>query len=759
MAPNASTLPETRALILAAESRSTVYPDRELSPRAGYRFFRGDLRMKRFLSLISLLVSLPLAQAGDDAPPTPAKPQTYELHGQKFTDDYMWLEGDDSDAQHMGKITPEVSAWDEAQDGYTRKMLDNLPGRKALEARLTPLMEIGTISAPIMRGNRYFYSQREGDQNQARVYMREKFDGERKLLLNPDELDSSGLTTISWYVPSENGKLMAYGTYRAGDENSTLHLFDVDGRTTLPLVIPGKVGAISWLPDNSGFVYRNLQDVKNPYSGQVMFHKMGTDVARDVQLFRQFTKEENEKLATTYGPDGGLSRDGKWLTLVYSTDTRNNDLWVADFAEVRKTGKVEKTPIVVGEAAASGGTIVNDILYMQTTLDAPNGRLVAVDLKNPSKANWKELVPTRKDAVIQSVDIAKDVIAVDYLMNASTTIELFKLTGEPITKLKLPGIGSAGVASGEDRNEAFVSFASYNYPPSIYRIDLTKPDAEPELWERPAVPIDPTTVDVKQEWYTSTDGTKISMFIIHKKGLKLDGTNPTILYGYGGFNISMTPNFNAPLFTWFEDGGVYAVANLRGGGEYGKEWHDSGRLDKKQNVFDDFASAAQFLIKSGYTNPSRLAVLGGSNGGLLTGTFVTQHPDLCAAAIVAVPLLDMLRYQDFLMGRYWVPEYGSAENKEQFEFISKYSPYQNIKKGTKYPAVLLTAGANDARVHPMHARKMAAALRAATASEKPILLWVDREAGHGAGKPLNLRVRDAADQRMFLMWQLGMIKG
>lgn len=714
--------------------------------------------MKQFLMLLALLASVARTTAADDAPPTPARPQTYELHGQKITDNYLWLEGD-ADPQNMGKITPEVATWTDSQNGYTRQVLDNLPGRKALEARLTPLMEIGSISAPVMRGNRYFYSQREGDQKQARLYVREGHKGEPRLLLNPDDLDASGLTTVSWSVPSENGKLLAYGTYSKGDENTTLNLLDVDARTKLPLTIPGKVGGVAWMPDNSGFLYRSLQDVKNPYSGQVMFHKMGTEVAADMQLFRQFTKEENEKLATTYGPGGGLSRDGKWLVLSYATDTRNNDLWVADFAEVRKTGTVEKTPIVVGEPAASGGTIVGDILYMQTTLDAPNGRVVAVDLKNPSKANWKELIPTRQDAVMQSVDVAKDVIAVDYLVNAATTIELFDLTGQSRGNLKLPGIGSAGISSSEDRNEAFVSFSSYNYPPSIYRIDLTKAGDEPELWERPEVPIDPSTVDVKQEWYTSKDGTKISMFIVHKKGLKLDGTNPTILYGYGGFNIPMTPNFGAAMFTWFEDGGVYAVANLRGGGEYGKDWHDAGRLDKKQNVFDDFAAAAQYLVKTGYTNPARLAVLGGSNGGLLTGAFVTQHPDLCAAAIVAVPLLDMLRYQDFLMARYWVPEYGSAENKDQFAFISKYSPYQNVKPGTKYPAVMLTAGENDARVHPMHARKMTAALRAATTSDKPILLWVDREAGHGAGKPLHLRVRDAADQRIFLMWQLGMLKG
>lgn len=687
---------------------------------------------------------------------------TDTLHGVSLTDNYRWLEGDNSDPKQMGKANAEVSEWTDAQNAYTRSVLDNLPTRKSLEERLRPLMEVGSVSAPTMRGNRYFYSKREGNQNQPSVFYREGYKGEPKLLLDPAKLDASGLTTISWYVPSQDGKLLAYGTYRAGDENSTLRIYEVDTGVTRPLEISGKVSSISWLPDSSGFVYRNLWDVKNPYAGQVMYHQLGTDPAQDKQIFRQFKPEENQKLATTYGPAGGLSEDGKWLILSYYTDTRNNDLWVADFNVWRTTGKLERKAIAEGLPASFGGTISGDTLFMQTSYEAPNGRIVAVDLNNPEPKNWKTVIPESKEgAVIQSVDVAKDILAIDYLKNASSTIEIFDHAGKAKGTLKLPGIGSAGLSTKLDRYEAYLTFTSYNYPSSVFRVDLSKHTANPELWEQPSVPVKPDDVVVKQEWYKSKDGTKVSMFIVHKKGLKLDGNNPTILYGYGGFTVSLTPAFSAPLFSWFEDGGIYAVANLRGGGEYGDQWHEDGRLAKKQNVFDDFAAAAEYLAERRYTNPQKLAILGGSNGGLLTGTLVTQRPELFKAAIVAVPLLDMIRYQYFLMARYWVPEYGSAEDPEQFNYIVKYSPYQNIKKGYRYPATLITAGENDSRVHPLHARKMAAALQAATAADpatQPVLLWVDREAGHGQGKPLNLRIRDAADTRMFIMWQLGMLE-
>jgi prolyl oligopeptidase len=322
----------------------------------------------------------------------------------------------------------------------------------------------------------------------------------------------------------------------------------------------------------------------------------------------------------------------------------------------------------------------------------------------------------------------------------------------------LPGIGSAGVAAEPDRTEAYLTFTSFNHPTSIFQIDLATPATPGVIWERPAVPVDPATVEVEQVWYPSKDGTKVSMFLVHRKGLVKNGTNPTILSGYGGFSVSSTPAFSATLFPWFEAGGLYALPNLRGGGEYGDAWHEAGMLDKKQNVFDDFIAAAEWLIAQRYTSSARLAITGGSNGGLLTGAALTQRPDLFRAAISAVPLLDMLRYERFLMARYWVPEYGSAEDANQFDYLRKYSPYQQVKAGTKYPAVMLTAGENDARVHALHARKMAALLQASTASEpgeQPVLIWVDRDAGHGQGKPLNLRIRDAADQRIFLMWQLG----
>jgi prolyl oligopeptidase len=700
------------------------------------------------------------ASAQSKPPATRVDPVTEKLHGVSFSDPYRWLEGDNSNPERMGQVTPEVAAWTDAQNAHTRAVLDGLPGRAALEARMRPLMEVGTVTTPEIRGDRYFFSKREGSQNQPVVFYRDGYKGESKTLLDPARIDPSGLTTVTWFSPSRDGRWVAYGTYRSGDENSTLRLIEVETGKVQPLEIPNKTQEPDWLPDGSGFVYRNLADPKNPYSGRVLFHRLGTDPKADPVLLRQFTREENEKLATTYGPGGSLSRDGRWLLLWYWTGTRANDLWVVDFDAYRATGKLEKREVTVGGDGLALGEVVADTLWLYTNQGSPQGRVVAIDPRNPAREAWREIVPERKDAVIQNLSVAKGLLGVEYLKNASSAIELFGFDGKPAGELKLPGIGSAELAVESDRTEAYLGFKSYNYPATIFRVDLAKPAAEPELWERPQVPVDPATVEVKQVWYPSKDGTKVSMFIVHRKGLALDGARPTILYGYGGFNVSETPTFQATLFPWLEDGGVYALPNLRGGGEYGDEWHEAGTLERKQNTFDDFIAAAEWLIANGYTKPERLACYGGSNGGLLTGAMVVQRPDLFRAAIVAVPLLDMLRYQNFLMARYWVPEYGSAEDAKQFEFLRAYSPYQQVKKGVAYPAVLLTAGENDSRVHALHARKMAALLQAATASdpaEKPVLVWVDREAGHGQGKPLNLKLRDAVDLRIFLMWQLGLL--
>ena len=505
------------------------------------------------LSLVLVLGAALAAQAAAQPKPpaTQVEPVTETLHGVSITDPYRWLEGDNSNPERMGQVTPEVAAWTDAQNGYTRSILDGFASRKALEDRMRPLMEIGSVGAPTMRGNRYFFTQREGNQNQPVVYYRDGYKGETKTLLDPAKIDASGLTTVTWFSPSEDGKLVAYGTYRAGDENTTLHLMEVETGKVLPLEIPDKTQSPDWMPDGSGFLYQNLADPKNPYSGRVLYHRMGTDPKTDAVLFRQFTKEENEKLATTWGPNGSLSRDGKWLVLGYATSTRSNDLWVADFQAYLATGKLEKREVTVGGDGAAYGNVVDGTLFLYTNQGAPNGRIVAVDPKNPAKAAWKELVPERKDAVIQSLSVAKGIFAVEYLKNAASSIELFTFDGKPAGELKMPGIGSASLAVESDRTEAYLTFTSFNYPNSIVRVDLAKPAAEPELWERPAVPVDPSTVEVKQVWYASKDGTKVSMFVVHKKGLALDGARPTILNGYGGFNIAETPFFNALLFPWF----------------------------------------------------------------------------------------------------------------------------------------------------------------------------------------------------------------
>ncbi len=699
-------------------------------------------------------------RSGEGPPGSRIDPVSEVVHGRTLVDNYRWLEGDNSNPAEMGKVTPEVAAWTDAQNAYTRAVLDNLPGRQALEDRLRPLMEIGSVSAPGIRGNRYFYSKREGSQNQPVIYRREGPDGDDRVLIDPARLDETGLTTVTWVSPSRDGRRVAYGTYRAGDENTTLHLLDVDTGAKLPLEIRNKVQAPDWLPDDSGFVYQNLADPANPYSGQVRFHRLGTNPADDPVLFRQFTREENERLSTTWGPSASLSHDGRWLVLGYWTDTRSNDLWLASFDDFLRTGRVDRRVVSTGSEGVAAGTVIGESLYLQTTKGAPNGRVVAAPVATPDETHWRDIVPERSDAVIEGVAFARGHIVVTYLKNASNVVEVFGMDGRPVGTVNLPGIGSAGVAVEEDRTEAYLTFTSFNYPTSIFRFDVARPDAEASLWARPDVPVDPSQVEVEQVWYPSKDGTRISMFLVHRKGLEKNGALPTILWGYGGFNISYTPAFSATLFQWFEAGGLYALPNLRGGGEYGDRWHEAGMLDRKQNTFDDFIAAAEWLAANGYTNPEKLAIAGGSNGGLLTGALVTQRPELFRAAIVAVPLLDMLRYQHFLMARYWVPEYGTAEDAAQFEWLSAYSPYQHVRAGVAYPAVFLTAGEHDTRVHALHARKMAAALQAATASDpadQPVLLWVDREAGHGQGKPLNLRLRDAVDQRIFTMWQLGML--
>lgn len=722
-------------------------------------------------TLKSALLLIALTSTCLAAPPaTESRPVTETIHGQEVSDPYRWLEGDNNDPNNMGKLTDEVVAWTDAQNAYTREVLDNLPGRNALEERLRKLMEVPSIGTPSVFGNRYFYTKREGTQPQGVRYVREGLDGEERVLLDPQQIDPSGLTTVSWIAPNDDGSFIAFGMYASGDENSTLYLMDVDSGEWLADVIPGKVNFSGWLPDNSGFFYENLENTDDAYSSVMKLHKIGTHHRQDKVLFRQKDIEffygdsgkseaEIEALRTTWGPFGVPSEDARWMVIGYWTGTAGLDLWVADLDKWFRTGDLVIEPMVMGKMGRTGGMHYDgDRFYMQHSFDAPNGAVSMIDLNNPAFEQWTTVVPEDDELVIQGTSFARGIIAVNYLDAAKTRIALHDMTGKPMGDLELPGIGSGGLSVSDDRTQAFLSFSSYNMPRSIYHVDLAS--GERELWARPDVPVDPSMIEVKQVWYDSKDGTPISMFIVHRKGLELNGKNPTILYGYGGFDISMTPRFSSTMFPWYENGGVYAIANLRGGGEYGNAWHEAGMLGNKQNVFDDFIAAGEWLVANGYTNPNQMGIAGGSNGGLLTGAVVVQRPDLFSAAISAVPLLDMVRYQNFLMARYWVPEYGTAENPEHYEFIRKYSPYQNVKPGTKYPAVLFTAGENDTRVHPLHARKMAALMQNSTGSDQnaePILLWVDRDSGHGGGKPLHLRIRDVADQRIFMMWQLGML--
>lgn len=642
-------------------------------------------------------------------------------------------------------------------------MLDRLPRRQEIETRLRALEGGGFQGAVSQRGEWLFYVRREAGQQQSALVVAGK-DGKPRVLVDPVAIDPSGLTTLAWYKTSPDGRLVAFGLFRAGDENATLYLLETATGTWLADEISNKVREVEWLPDGSGFLYNHLADVKNPYTRRVRFHKVGTHHRQDRTLLEQHKEGPG---ATTFGPFAHLSPNGRWAILGYWTGSGTNDLWVMDFQEWLRTGlpaDIERKPVLVGREAQSGlydvyetgDPIVGDTYYMTTNLDAPNKKVVAIDLKDPSPAKWREVIPERKDAVLETLsNAAGSLLVARYLKNASTRVERFGLDGRSKGEIPLPGIGWAFLDTHPDQTEAFLSFMSFNEPMTLYRVGLAT--GERRVWWREELPFDPSTLAVEQVWYPSKDGTRISMFLVHKKGLKRDGCNPTLLYGYGGFGIPTTPHFDTGVVPWLEAGGVYALPNLRGGSEYGEDWHRAGMLEKKQNVFDDFIAAAEWLIANGYTRPERLGILGGSNGGLLIGAAVTQRPDLFSAGIAQVPILDMLRYHKFLRARNWTPELGSSDDPKQIGFLHRYSPYHNVKKGTKYPAMLLTAGERDERVHPLHARKMTALLQAATASDpeaEPILLQVDRESGHGMGAPADKGTRDAVDLISFLMWQL-----
>jgi prolyl oligopeptidase len=672
-------------------------------------------------------------------PDTPTHDTTEVLHGEAISDPYRWLEDADS---------PETQAWTERQNALTQGYLAAAPGRERIRRRLETLLAIGVLGVPTPARHRYFYLRREGSTNQPVLYWRTGVDGEDRVAVDPNRLNRAGTTALDWYYPSEDGRLLAYGLSDNGSEESVLHVLDVEsGRHLTERIAHTRAASLAWLPDNSGFFYSRypapgtVPAGEEHYHRAIYFHQLGTEPASDPLIFQPAEKE--------FWPGVSLSPDGRWLVLQVARTLDQTDLYLRD---LHSPGPW--VPVAVNVPAFFEGRVAHGQLFLRTNLEAPTYRLYSVAPTNPDQSNWREIVAPRADAVLEGVTITARRLALEYLVRAASRLHLTDHQGRPVQEIALPALGSLfGLGAEWDGEELFYGFSSYTVPPSVYRLDLRSGD--PALWRRVETDVDPTGFQVHQVSYPSKDGTSISMFLVHRTGLRRDANNPVYLTGYGGFNISMTPAFSRSLLLWLEHGGIVAVPNIRGGGEYGESWHQAGILASKQNSFDDFIGAAEWLIRERYTRPERLAVAGGSNGGLLVGAVVTQRPELFRAALIQVPLLDMLRYHRFLIARLWIPEYGSADDPNHFRWLRAYSPYHQVRNGIAYPAVLLATAESDTRVDPMHARKMAARLQAATSAEHPILLRLESRAGHGAGKPLSKVVEELTDTWTFVFSELG----
>jgi prolyl oligopeptidase len=672
-------------------------------------------------------------------PDTPATDLTEILHGEEIADPYRWLE--DGDA-------PETRVWTDRQNALTQEYLSAVPGREQIRRRLEEFLGIGVLGVPTPVRGRYLYLRRDGRQNQPVLYWREGVAGSDRVAVDPNSLSDDGTTALDWYYASEDGRLLAYGISENGSEESVLQVLELDTGRLLSERIPRmRAAALAWLPDSTGFYYTRypapgeVPAGEEHYHRAIYFHPLGTDPAGDPLVFQPAKKE--------YWPGVSLSPDGRWLVVNVARTFDQTDLYVQD---LESGGPL--TAVARDLPASFEGEIAHGRLYMRTNLDAPTYRLLKVDPAHPESSAWHEIVPPRPDAVLERVAVTANRLALVYLERASSRLRLTDHEGDLIQEVSLPALGSLfGVGAEWDGKEVFYGFSSYTVPPTVYRIDLES--GASALWRRVEASVDPAQFDVRQVDYPSRDGTPISMFLVHQKGLKRSGDNPTYLTGYGGFNISMTPAFSRSLLLWLEHGGVVAIPNIRGGGEYGESWHQAGTLGSKQNSFDDFIGAAEWLIHEGYTRPERLAAAGGSNGGLLVGAVLTQRPELFRAVLVQVPLLDMLRYHRFLIARLWIPEYGSADDPEQFRWLRAYSPYHHVRQGVAYPAVLLATAESDTRVDPLHARKMAARLQAATSANRPVLLRLEARAGHGAGKPLSKVLDELTDSWTFVFSELG----
>jgi prolyl oligopeptidase len=669
--------------------------------------------------------------------------QVDDYHGMKVADPYRWLEDLDS---------AETRQWVEAENNLTFAYLNAIPQRAAIRERLTKLWNYEKYGVPFKEGNRYFYTRNSGLQNQSVLYTVTSLDAPPQMILDPNTLSADGTVAVSGLQTSPDGKLLAYSLSASGSDWQEWKVRDVEtGKDLSDHLQWVKFSGVSWTRDGKGFFYNRYDEPKADalkgvnYFQKVYYHKLGTAQTEDVLVY-----ERPDQKDWLFG--GSVTEDGSYLiiTIYQGTDVKNRvyykDLKAKDAPVVKLLDDFDAAYSFVGNEGSR--------FWFQTDQQAPRGKVIEINAAKPERANWKVIVPESKET-LQATTFVNNKFILNYLKDAYTQVKIYDTSGKFLNDVAFPGIGTADGFGGKPTDkETFYAFTGFTVPTTIYRYDFAT--GKSTVFRQPKVEFNPSDFETKQVFYTSKDGTKVPMFITHKKGLKLDGNNPTYLYGYGGFNISLTPAFSVGNLVWMEMGGVYAQPNLRGGGEYGEDWHQGGMKLKKQNVFDDFIAAAEWLIANKYTSTPKLSIGGGSNGGLLVGAAMTQRPDLFGATIPAVGVMDMLRFQKFTIGWAWVSDYGSSDHAEDFKALYAYSPLHNIKPGTSYPPTMITTADHDDRVWPGHSFKFAAALQAAQAGDAPVLIRIETKAGHGAGKPTSKIIEEIADRWAFLVRTLNM---
>ncbi len=710
--------------------------------------------MRRILLFVAgggLLLLCSLASLAGDTPlkypKTKRGDKVDDYHGAKVPDPYRWLEADVRESKA-------VAAWVEAENKVTNAYLEAIPQREAIKKRLTELWNFERYSLPTKKGGLYFFTRNDGLQNQSVLYVADSLKAKPRVLLDPNKWSKDGTVSLAGTAISPEAKFLAYGKSEGGSDWHTWHVLDVStGKVMSDELKWIKFSNISWTKDAKGFFYTRYPEPEKgkkfqglAFNPAVYYHRVGTAQADDVLVYKRPDHPD-------WGFGGGVSEDGRYLVIsIWKGTDHRNPVVYRDLHEPL-SGFVE----LIDNFENKYDFVGNDgpVFYFVTDMKAPMGRLIAIDTRNPDRTNWKEIIPTSANA-LQGISLVGNQFVASYLKDARSYVRIANLAGDRIVDVELPGIGTASGFGGERKDtETFYAFSSFAVPPSIYRYDLVKGTSE--LWKQPKVGFQPDKYETTQVFYKSKDGTKVPMFITAKKGLTLTGDNPTLLYGYGGFNISITPGFKVSVADWLEMGGTYAVANIRGGGEYGKDWHQAAIKLQRPKAYEDFIAAAEWLIDQKYTKPEKLAIQGRSNGGLLVGAVMCKRPDLFGACLPGVGVMDMLRFQEFTAGRYWVDDYGSAKDSpEQFKVLLSYSPYHNLKKGTRYPATLCVTADHDDRVVPSHTFKFISELQYCQGGPAPVLARIDTKAGHGAGRSTAQAIDEATDEWAFLVKNLKM---